>query len=286
VVKDCRANWLMRVWILVWLLWLAFSGLSGAADLVLEGQQTQGGLIKGRASPGSRVWLDDTEIRVAPDGHFLIGFGRDASRSAALRIRKPDGSDKLVRVEIAPRDYIIQRIDGLPPRKVTPKPADLKRIRADSAAIGKARRRDDPRTDFLSGWEWPVTGRISGVYGSQRVLNGKPKRPHFGVDIAAQRGTPVRAPADGLVTLLHPDMFYSGVTLLLDHGLGLSTVYLHLKRSLVRKGERVRRGQVIAEVGSTGRATGPHLHWGMNLFNTRLDPSLLVGPMPSAIASN
>jgi murein DD-endopeptidase MepM/ murein hydrolase activator NlpD len=120
------------------------------------------------------------------------------------------------------------------------------------------------------------------VYGSQRILNGQPKRPHFGVDIAAPAGTPVYAPADGVVSLLHPDMFYSGVTMLLDHGHGLSTAYLHLKRALVEEGQRVRKGQIIAEVGASGRATGPHLHWGMNLFGVRLDPSLLLGPMPTA----
>lgn len=273
----------IRTWIGLFL--LVFAAASGATELGSEEHRTQGGLITGRVSPGARVWLGDTEIRVAADGHFLLGFGRDAPESAELRIREPEGSDRYMRLQIARRDYKIQRVDGLPPRKVTPKPADLKRIRADAAAIGAARRRDDPRTDFLSGWEWPVTGRISGVYGSQRILNGEPKRPHFGVDVAAADGTRVRAPADGLVTLLHPDMFYSGVTLLIDHGHGLSTVYLHLKKSLVREGERVRRGHVIAEVGSSGRATGPHLHWGMNLFNTRLDPSLLVGPMPSDVAS-
>lgn len=272
----------LRAWVGVFL--LVFSAPSGSTELGLASHRTQGGLITGRVSPGSRVWLEDVEVRVAPDGHFLLGFGRDASESATLRIREPEGSDKVMRLEVARRNYDIQRVDGLPPRKVTPKPADLKRIRADAAAIGKARRRDDSRTDFLSGWAWPVTGRVSGVYGSQRILNGEPKRPHFGVDIAAPDGTPVRAPADGLVTLLHPDMFYSGVTLLIDHGHGLSTVYLHLKKSLVREGEQIRRGQVIAEVGSSGRATGPHLHWGMNLFNKRLDPSLLVGRMPAPVA--
>ena len=275
----------MRAWIWVWALLCGCSSVAAADVLVLEGHQTQGGLTTGRVHPGSRVWLGDTEVRVAPDGHFLIGFGRDAGKTAELRIRPPGGGDERTLVRVSPRDYKIQRIDGLPPRKVTPKPADLQRIRADSAAIRAARLRDDPRTDFLSGWEWPVEGRISGVYGSQRVLNDEPKRPHFGVDVAAPAGSQVRAPADGLVTLLHPDMFYSGVTLLLDHGHGLSTVYLHLQRALVREGERVRRGQVIAQVGSSGRATGPHLHWGMNWFDTRLDPSLVVGSMPSAFAS-
>jgi murein DD-endopeptidase MepM/ murein hydrolase activator NlpD len=194
-----------------------------------------------------------------------------------------DGRTERRQLQVAARDYDIQRIDGLPQRKVVPKPEDLARIRADSAAVGRARRRDDARTDFLSGWIWPVEGRISGVYGSQRVLNGEPRRPHFGVDIAAPAGTPIVAPADGVVSLLHPDMFYSGVTLLIDHGHGLSTAYLHMKRALVEEGQRVSRGEVIGEVGASGRATGPHLHWGMNLFKTRLDPAVLVGPMPEAV---
>ena len=148
--------------------------------------------------------------------------------------------------------------------------------------IRKARQRDDPRTDFLSGWMWPVSGPISGVYGSQRVLNGEPRRPHYGVDIAAPVGTPVRAPADGLVTLSHPDMFFSGVTLVLDHGHNLSSSFLHLNKSLVKTGDRVKRGDVIAEVGKSGRVTGAHLDWRMNYQAERIDPELLVPPMPEA----
>lgn len=250
------------------------------AEVVLEGEFIQGGLVVGQVPAGSRVVHDGRVVRVGPDGHFILGFDRDAPVESQLVVALPDGAEVQRRLQVQARDYDIQRIDGLPERKVTPKPEDLARIRADSAAVGQARRRDDARTDFLSGWRWPVIGRVSGIYGSQRILNGEAKRPHFGVDIAAPEGTPVYAPADGIVSLLHPDMFYSGVTLLLDHGHGLSTSYLHLKRALVQEGEAVRQGQVIGEVGATGRATGPHLHWGMNLFRTRLDPGLLVGPMP------
>ena len=146
--------------------------------------------------------------------------------------------------------------------------------------VKKARTIDDPRADFLSGFRWPIKGRISGVYGSQRILNGEPRRPHFGIDIAAPTGTKVGAPADGVVTMVHPDMFFSGGTMIVDHGHGLSSAFLHLSRILVEKGDRVVQGQTIAEVGSTGRSTGPHLDWRINLFDRRLDPSLLVGPMP------
>ena len=181
---------------------------------------------------------------------------------------------------MAGREYRIQRIDGLPPRKVTPDEKDYERIRKDIAAAKRARRRDDPREDFLSGWIWPVTGPISGVYGSQRILNGQPRRPHYGVDIAVPVGTEIRAPADGVVTLAHPGMFYSGVTVIIDHGHNLTSSFLHLNRALVEEGDRVKRGDVIAEVGKTGRVTGAHLDWRMNLRKARIDPQLLVGPMP------
>ena len=172
-----------------------------------------------------------------------------------------------------------------PPRKVSPSAEDLERIYKDIALVKTVRKKDDPRTDFTQAFIWPVTGRISGVYGSQRILNGKPKRPHYGVDIAAPTGTPVKAPADGVVTMAHSDMFYSGGTLIVDHGHGISTVYMHLHKILVEAGQRVQQGDVIARVGATGRVTGPHLHWGMNWFETRLDPSLLVPPMPKPAAA-
>jgi murein DD-endopeptidase MepM/ murein hydrolase activator NlpD len=153
------------------------------------------------------------------------------------------------------------------------------RIRKEIAQVKKARNRNDSREDFLRGFQWPVKGRISGVYGSQRVLNGQPRRPHFGVDIAAPVGTLVHSPTDGVVTLTHDDMFFSGGTLIIDHGHGLSSTFIHLNAILVKEGDRVRQGDVIAEVGATGRVSGPHLDWRMNLLGDRLDPQLLVGPM-------
>ena len=174
---------------------------------------------------------------------------------------------------------ILQRIDGLPPKKVSPSKEDMKRIRKEYAMVRDARARDDAREDFLGGFVWPVKGRISGVYGSQRILNGQPRRPHFGVDVAAPVGTLVRAPAPGIVTLTHDDMFFSGGTLIIDHGHGLSSTFIHLNAILVKEGERVSQGDPIAEVGATGRVTGPHLDWRMNLQGARLDPQLLVEPM-------
>ena len=246
----------------------------------LDGPRIQGGLLRGRVSPGSTVEYEGDAVRVSKNGWFLVGFGRDAPPEAELVVVFPDGRRERQVLKVDRREYDIQHIDGLPARKVTPSEEDLVRIRAEVHMVKLARGIDDPRADFLSGFRWPIKGRISGVYGSQRILNGEPRRPHFGIDIAAPTVTKVGAPADGVVTMVHPDMFFSGGTMIVDHGHGLSSAFLHLSRILVEKGDRVVQGQTIAEVGSTGRSTGPHLDWRINLFDRRLDPSLLVGPMP------
>ena len=251
------------------------------AGMSLEGRSSQGGLLRGRVAPGSTVTLDGAPVRVSEEGWFLVGFGRDAPPEAVLTATFPDGRRERRTLRIERREYRIQRIDGLPPGKVAPRSEeDLARIRAEVAMVKKARLVDAPRTDFLDGFRWPVKGRITGVYGSQRILNGQPRRPHYGIDVAAPAGTKVLAPAAGVVTLTHPDMFFSGGTLILDHGHGLSSAFLHLSRILVEVGERVAQGQPIAEVGSTGRSTGPHLDWRINLFDRRIDPMPLAGPMP------
>ena len=247
----------------------------------LDGPRIQGGLLRGQVPPGSAVEFQGDAVRVSKDGWFLVGFGREAPPEAELVVVFPDGRRERQVLKVDRREYDIQRIDGLPPGKVTPRSEeDLARIMADVRMTRQARAIDDPRTDFLSGFRWPIKGRISGVYGSQRILNGEPRRPHFGIDIAAPTGTRVAVPADGVVTMVHPDMFFSGGTMIVDHGHGLSSAFLHLSRILVEKGQRVAQGETIAEVGSTGRSTGPHLDWRINLFGRRLDPGLLVGPMP------
>lgn len=255
-----------------------------APPLALDGKLVQGAVVIGRTAPAASVRFDGRPVRVGPEGHFLIGFGRDAPPTQSLVVELPDGGRQERELEIARRDYEIQRVDGLAPEQVTPPPEAIERILRDVRVVKEARQRDDPRRDFLAGFRWPVVGRVTGVYGSQRVLNGEPRRPHYGIDIAAPAGTVVRAPAGGVVTVAVPDMYYSGGTLLLDHGHGLSSAFLHMQALYVEVGDRVEAGDPIGEVGATGRSTGAHLDWRMNLFERRVDPALLVGPMPSGVA--
>jgi murein DD-endopeptidase MepM/ murein hydrolase activator NlpD len=271
--------------IVIFLACVAFSASADSRTVTLDGEAIQGGVIFGKTTPGSRVLQDGEAVRVSADGDFLIGFTRDAPKTSALRIELPNGDVVERTLDVAQREYRIQRIDGLPPSKVTPrKPEELARIRKDAAEVGRARARDDDRQDFLGGFVWPVQGPITGVYGSQRILNGQPRRPHFGVDVAAPVGTPVYAPAPGIVTLAVPDMYFSGGTLIIDHGHKLSSSFLHLHKLHVAVGDRVEQGDLIAEVGATGRVTGAHLDWRMNLRRHRIDPELLVSPMPASAA--
>ena len=266
--------------LLVWLLaFVAFSQAANAGNIILQGEFTQGGLITGNVWPGSSIQLNGKSVKVSPDGFFVLGFGRDAEPEATLNVTFPDGSVEDIPLEITKRKFKVQRIDGLPKRKVTPRPEDVKRIREDNAQIAQVRRLNTDDAYFSSGFIWPLKGRVSGVFGSQRILNGKPKSPHNGVDVAAPKGAEIIAPADGVVALVHQDMFYSGKTLMIDHGHGLSSVYIHMNEILVAEGQQVAQGDPIGKVGMTGRATGPHLHWGVTLFGTHLDPALAAGPM-------
>ncbi|MEN8178887.1 MAG: M23 family metallopeptidase [Pseudomonadota bacterium] len=261
-------------WVLLLLLPCQLSALS------LQGEFIQGGMATGQVEPGDVVKVSGESVRVSGEGIFLLGFGRDAPLETQVSVFR-DGKKLEARpVKIAKRSYEIQRIDNLDKSKVTPPERDWQRIKKETSLVKAARKLDDSRTDFVSGFIWPVEGRISGVYGSQRILNGKPRRPHFGIDVAAPVGTKVIAPAAGVVTLAHPDMFFSGGTLIIDHGHQLSSSFLHLHKILVSEGGRVEQGDVIAEVGATGRVTGAHLDWRMNLRSARIDPALLVPPMP------
>jgi murein DD-endopeptidase MepM/ murein hydrolase activator NlpD len=192
----------------------------------------------------------------------------------------PDGRSTTQEIKLEPRDYDVQRINGLPPLMVTPDSTLMTRIKAELAKIRGARATDSDALAFETPLEWPVTGPISGVYGSQRILNGEPRAPHLGVDIAAPSGTPIKAAAAGTVTLAEPDLYFTGGTVIIDHGYGLSSIYQHMSRLDVTVGDAVQQDDVIGAIGATGRVTGAHLHWGVNWYQTAIDPQLVAGPMP------
>ena len=266
----------MKIMIMA-LMVFAYSNRVHAADrALLKGSLIPGSLITGKVAPGSKINFHKKTVRVSPDGTFILGFGRNAKLTQSIEILDPNGFTYTQNIKLKKRTYNITRIDGLPGRKVTPNPKDVKRIKANNAGIGRVRQLDTKTQNFLVGFQWPILGRISGVYGSQRILNGKPRSPHNGVDIAAPKGSTVLATAKGTIALVHQDMFYSGKTVMIDHGHGLSSIYIHMSEILVKQGQLVTKGEAIGAVGMTGRATGPHLHWGISLFGTHLDPMLIV----------
>lgn len=232
----------------------------------------QGSLVIGKAPGARRVAVDGKQVLVSPEGEFVFGFAYDQTKPAAVALLFGDGTE-LQTVAPVPRQYEIQRINGLPENFVTPPPEELARIKHEFELINQARTRNTQETFFDGGLDWPAAGILSSVYGSQRILNGVPKSPHLGVDIAAPEGTPIHAPADAIVSLIGPDFYYDGNLTLLDHGHGVSTCYVHQQKILVKEGDRVKRGDAIGAIGQTGRATGPNLHWGLNLFQLKLDPS-------------
>lgn len=256
-------------------LFTAASIAHAAGEANLPASIQQGQLLIGHTLPGASVRIDGRASRVDGEGRFLIGAARDASDSLSIHIDLPDGSRQQGQIRVTPRDWPVEAVRGVPPKTVEPPPEIAARIAREQAAVGAARDRDDPRSDFAEGFIWPLNGRISGRFGASRSYNGKPGSPHSGMDIAAPQGSPVMAPAAGIVSFAEADLYLTGGTLLIDHGHGLSSVFLHLSRIDVRPGERVAQGQVVAAVGATGRASGPHLHWGVNWFGTRLDPLLL-----------
>lgn len=275
----------MKRWLAACLLLLVGMAQAGALanepppGLTWQGDFSQGGLVIGQAEPGLQIKLGERIVPVAGDGRFVFGFGRDEPISVPLTILR-GGKAEQVALHVAARTYDIQRIDGLPPAQVTPPPAVLERIRRENAKIAEVRQRNTPRQDFLQGWIWPVKGIVSGVYGSQRILNGEPRQPHFGIDIAAPTGTPVLASTDGEVVLAEKDFYYTGGTVIIDHGMGVNAAYSHLQSVTVKVGQRVKQGEKIGTVGATGRATGAHLDWRVNWFDVRLDPQRLLPPQP------
>ncbi|MBB5519100.1 M23 family metallopeptidase [Amphiplicatus metriothermophilus] len=246
---------------------------------VLSGRAAQGGLVFGRTVPGATARLDGETVMVDEDGRFLLGFGRDSAPTALLVVTLPDGAVERIAIEVEDRDFPVQRIDGLDQSKVSGfTEAQLEKIAADKAKKDAARLETHARADWADGFAWPVEGPISGVFGSQRILNGEPKRPHSGLDIAAPEGTPVRAPAAGIVRLAESGMYFEGGLVFLDHGHWLESAFMHLSRIDVAPGQRVEKGDVIGAVGATGRATGPHLHWSLKWTDRLVDPQLVLPP--------
>ena len=238
----------------------------------------QGSLIVGRILVDGDVYFKDQKLPLTETGEFVFGVGRDSELDLEIQVKRPSGTE-LFPLSIAKREWKIERVDGLPPSKVNPtSPETLARIKKEAALVRKARQGTSFQTAFMMQFIKPAEGRISGVYGSQRILNGEPKRPHFGLDIANKVGTPVIAPADGVVTLAEKDLFYSGGSVIIDHGYGISTTYIHLNSLAVEVGQEIKQGETIGGIGATGRATGPHLDWRLNWYNTRLDPQLLLKP--------
>lgn len=244
--------------------------------LQLQGEFQQGALIFGRTAPGVAVMVDGRKLSATREGRFVFGLDRDAADEVTLVITPPDGAPSTLRYPVAKRSYAIQKLNGLPPKQVNPDPEMDARIAAETASNRAARARDTAVDYLFDAFIWPARGPITGVFGSQRILNGEPKQPHYGVDVAGPVGAPVVAPADGIVSLANPDMFFSGGTLYIDHGRGVSSAFLHLSKILVKPGQMVKQGQRIALIGKTGRVTGAHLDWRVNWFDARVDAVQLV----------
>ena len=242
----------------------------------LPASASQGAMVIGNTHPAAVVEYAGRTLRVTSYGTFVFGIGRDATGDVVLRIKQPATGWIEHRIAITPRAWPIENINGLPPSTVNPPKAIAERIEREQARVVAVRTRDDARTGFTQAFIWPVQGRISGRFGNQRVYNGTPKSPHSGMDIAVATGTPVKAPANGVITFADPGLYLTGGTVVLDHGHGISSNFLHLSRIDAKVGDIVKQGDVIGAVGATGRATGPHLHWGMNWFDTRIDPLLVL----------
>jgi len=235
------------------------------------GNFSQGNFILGKTEPNTKIIINKTEVRVSEDGYFVFGIDRDRKYDLVITKIINGKKEKIIK-KILKRKYKIQRIDGLPENKVTPPESVYKRIKAENNRIGEARAINSELNFFKDKFIMPVEGIITGVYGSQRILNGKPKWPHYGIDIAAKQGTEIISSATGVVTMAEDDLYYTGGTIIMDHGHGISTIYSHLENVLVSVGDKINQGDVIGTVGSTGRSTGPHLDFRINWFQTRLDP--------------
>ena len=240
------------------------------------GKFEQGAFILGKTNPDTKIKIDNKEVRVTKDGYFAFGLDRDRKNNIIIKIIEKNKTT-IVEKKILKRDYKIQRIDGLPSKQVTPPPEVYDRIKKDNILIGKARSIDSTLNFFKDKFIYPIDKYIiTGVYGSQRILNGKPRRPHYGIDFHAPEGTPVKAMMDGIVTLSEKDMYFTGGTIIFDHGHGISTLYMHMKDINVKVGQRIKQGQIVGTLGQSGRATGPHLDIRLNWFGVKLDPMTIL----------
>ena len=258
------------------LLLLIISISSSAFAIEFEGKFIQGHFIIGKTEPKSKIWIDKKPVKVSSDGFFVFGIDRDRKYDVIITKMNGGKKEKIVK-KIQKREYKIQRIDGLPDKKVTPPKEVYDRIKKENKIISDARSINSNLTFFKNKFIPPLDKAIiTGVYGSQRILNGKPKWPHYGIDFAAKEGTKIKAMLDGTATMVEPDLFYTGGTLIFDHGHGISTLYMHMQKIYVKKGQKVKQGEIIGTVGSTGRSTGAHRDVRLNWFGTRLDPMTVL----------
>lgn len=260
-------------------LFLIYSSIllcSAAEAVELCGKNNQGEILIGYFPQASKVELNGSPILSSEDGSFLLAFGRDEKNEQQLTITDATGKTNQYSLAVNPTKWNIQNIKGVPPRKVTPSDSDMEAIELERKVVRASLKGINSNTFWKSGFIRPIEGRISGQFGGQRILNNIPKSPHQGMDIAAKEGTPIKASADGEIVLAYPDLFYSGNVVVIDHGFGLQTIYAHMKDMNVKRGDKVKQGDIIGSVGQTGRATGPHLHWGASLRNTRFNPQSLL----------
>jgi hypothetical protein len=290
-MRCCAGRWacmleLGTVWprypaLVLWCLSLLLvspvgSVCAAAEDVVFPAQVQQGAMVIGKVAPKSQVVYDGRTLTVTNYGTVVFGVAADATGPLHLRVTPPGGAALSVDLAVQPRDWPVERVAGLPPKTVSPPPQIVARIRREQARVAEARATSDSGTGFAEAFIWPVHGRVSGRFGSRRIYNGIPGAPHSGMDIAVPTGTPVRAPASGRVVFADPGLYLTGGTVLIDHGYGIGSNFLHLSRLDVHVGDVVSQGQVIGLAGATGRATGPHLHWGMTWFEMRIDPLLVL----------
>ena len=269
------------VLILAFMTMMVLASRTATALEIFSGHATQGGMVIIKTDPLANLTIDGQTLAVAKNGLAVIGFHRDDIAPVDVVAQYPDGRHDTLTLTPTPREFEEQRIDGLPQNMVTPPQDVLDRIARDREEVSQAR----AITSDLNGWQqdfiWPSHGIITGIYGSRRILNGQPRAPHYGIDIAAAIGTPVKAPADGVITMVD-DLYFTGITIIMDHGHGISSTFLHLDKANISVGMAVKQGDIIGEVGSTGRSTGAHLDWRINWFTKRLDPALLAGSMPNS----